>query len=268
MTDTREENIAMNKNRIPMIAGNWKMHLNAKEAGELALALKKGLNPDLPHEVLVAPTYTNLWAVRQALAGSKIILSSQDVHWEEKGAFTGAVSPAQVLDAGCTHAIIGHSERRKIFGETDEIVNKKMKAALKHNLVPVLCIGETLEERESQRTYRVLETQLAGAFSGLKAEETVRVVIAYEPVWAIGTGKTATPDQAQDAHVFIRRQMEKLYGKDYASRVRVLYGGSVKADNIDSLMAQPDIDGALVGGESLKADKFLRVIHFEEALAR
>jgi triosephosphate isomerase len=142
-----------------------------------------------------------------------------------------------------------------------------MKAALKHNIVPVLCIGETLEEREAQQTYRVLETQLSGAFSGLKAEEVARVVIAYEPVWAIGTGKTATPETAQDAHLFVRRQMEKLYGKDYASKVRILYGGSVKADNIDTLMAKPDIDGALVGGESLKADKFLRVIHFEEVLA-
>ena len=258
----------MDKKRVPLIAGNWKMHLSAAEAGELALALKKGLSPDLPHEVLVAPSYTNLWSVRQALAGSRILLSSQDVHWEEKGAFTGAVSPTQVLDAGCTHAIIGHSERRKIFGESDEVINRKLKAAVKHNIVPVLCVGETLEERETQRTYRVLETQLDGAFSGLKAEEVVRAVIAYEPVWAIGTGKTATPDQAQDAHVFIRRHMEKIYGRDYASRVRILYGGSVKADNIDSLMAQPDIDGALVGGESLKADKFLRVIHFEEALAR
>jgi triosephosphate isomerase len=250
-----------------MIAGNWKMNLNAREAGELALALKKGLDPDLPHEVLIAPTYTNLWMVREALSGSKILLASQDVHWEEKGAFTGAVSPAQVLDAGCTHALIGHSERRSIFGETDEVVNKKMKAALKHKLTPVLCIGETLEERESQRTYRVLETQLSGAFAGLKAEEVARVVIAYEPVWAIGTGKTATPEQAQDAHVFVRKQLERLYGAAYASGIRILYGGSVKADNIDTLMAKPDIDGALVGGESLKADKFLRVIHFEEALA-
>jgi len=256
----------MNKNRMPMIAGNWKMHLDAKEAGELALVIKKGLDPDLEHEVLVAPTYTNLWAVRQALSGSKIILAAQDVHWEEKGAFTGAVSPTQIVDAGCTHAIIGHSERRKIFGESDEVVNKKIKAAVKHNIVPVVCIGETLAERESQQTYRVLETQLIGAFAGLKAEEVIRAVIAYEPVWAIGTGKTATPETAQDAHVFIRRQMEKIYGKDFASRVRILYGGSVKADNIDILMAQTDIDGALVGGESLKADKFLRVIHFEEAL--
>ena len=254
--------------RIPMIAGNWKMHLTSKEAADLAAAIKKGLDPDLKHEVLLAPGFTSLHAVKAAIAGSKILLSSQDVAWEEKGAFTGAVSPSQIIDAGCTHAIIGHSERRKIFLETDEVVNKKVKAAIKANIVPVLCIGETLEERESQRTYRVLETQLNGAFAGITAAEASKVVIAYEPVWAIGTGKTATPDQAQDAHVFVRKQMERIYGKDYAEAVRVLYGGSVKADNVDELMAQPDIDGALVGGESLKADKFLRVIHFQPVLAR
>jgi len=251
-----------------MIAGNWKMHLTSKEAADLAAAMRKGLDPDLKHEVLLAPTFTNLHAVKAAIAGSKILLASQDVAWEEKGAFTGAVSPAQIIDAGCTHAIIGHSERRKIFLETDEVINKKMKAAIKANIVPVLCIGETLEERESQRTYRVLETQLTGAFAGITAAQSAKVVIAYEPVWAIGTGKTATPDQAQDAHVFVRKQMERIYGKDYAEAVRVLYGGSVKADNVDELMAQPDIDGALVGGESLKADKFLRVIHFQTVLSR
>ncbi|OGR63273.1 MAG: triose-phosphate isomerase [Elusimicrobia bacterium GWB2_63_22] len=254
--------------RIPMIAGNWKMHLTSKEAADLAAAMKKGLDPDLKHEVLLAPSFTNLHAVKAAIAGSRILLASQDVAWEEKGAFTGAVSPAQIIDAGCTHALIGHSERRKIFLETDEVVNKKMKAAIKAGIVPVLCIGETLEERESQKTYRVLETQLTGAFAGITPAEANRVVIAYEPVWAIGTGKTATPDQAQDAHVFVRKQMERIYGKDYAEAVRILYGGSVKADNIDELMAQGDIDGALVGGESLKADKFLRVIHFQAVLSR
>jgi len=251
-----------------MIAGNWKMHMTAKEAADLAAAMRKGLDPDLKHEVLLAPTFTALHAVNAVLGGSKIFLSSQDVCWEEKGAFTGAVSPSQLKDAGCTHAIIGHSERRKVFLETDEVVNKKMKAAIKAGLVPVLCIGETLEERESQKTYRVLETQLVGAFAGITPAEAAKVVIAYEPVWAIGTGKTATPDQAQDAHVFVRKQMERIYGRDYAEAVRILYGGSVKADNIDELMAQGDIDGALVGGESLKADKFLRVIHFQPALSR
>src|SRR3989338_4018013 len=254
--------------RTPMIAGNWKMHLTSKEAADLAAAMRKGLDPDLKHEVLLAPTFTNLHAVKAAIAGSKILLASQDVAWEEKGAFTGAVSPSQIIDAGCTHALIGHSERRKIFLETDEVVNKKMKAAIKANIVPVLCIGETLEERESQKTYRVLETQLNGAFAGITAAEAAKVVIAYEPVWAIGTGKTATPDQAQDAHVFVRKQMERIYGQPYAEAVRVLYGGSVKADNVDELMSQPDIDGALVGGESLKADKFLRVIHFQTVLSR
>jgi triosephosphate isomerase len=254
--------------RIPMIAGNWKMHLTSREAADLAAAMKAGLDPDLKHEVLLAPAFTSLHAVKAAIAGSRIFLASQDVAWEEKGAFTGAVSPAQIIDAGCTHALIGHSERRKIFLETDEVVNKKMKAAIKANIVPVLCIGETLEERESQKTYRVLETQLNGAFAGITAAEAVKVVIAYEPVWAIGTGKTATPDQAQDAHVFVRKQMERIYGRDYAEAVRILYGGSVKADNIDELMAQGDIDGALVGGESLKADKFLRVIHFQAVLSK
>jgi len=256
--------MASNK-RMPLIAGNWKMHLTVKEARELAAAIKKGLDPDLKHEVLLAPAFTNLHAVKEAIAGSKILLSSQDVCWEEKGAFTGAVSPAQLLDAGCTHAIIGHSERRKIFLETDEVVNKKMKAAVKAGLTPVLCIGETLEERESQKTYRVLETQLNGAFAGIPVSDAAKVIIAYEPVWAIGTGKTATPEQAQDAHVFVRRQAERIYGKDFALSVRILYGGSVKADNVDELMAQPDIDGALVGGESLKAEKFLRVIHYKTA---
>ena len=230
--------------RTPMIAGNWKMHMTAKEAADLAAAMRKGLDPDLKHEVLLAPTFTALHAVNAVLGGSKIFLSSQDVCWEEKGAFTGAVSPSQLKDAGCTHAIIGHSERRKVFLETDEVVNKKMKAAIKAGLVPVLCIGETLEERESQKTYRVLETQLVGAFAGITPAEAAKVVIAYEPVWAIGTGKTATPDQAQDAHVFVRKQMERIYGRDYAEAVRILYGGSVKAD------------------------KFLRVIHFQPALSR
>ncbi|HOI41857.1 MAG TPA: triose-phosphate isomerase [Elusimicrobiales bacterium] len=258
----------MNPNRRPLIAGNWKMHMTAREAADLAAAINKGLDPDLKHDVLLAPSFTGLHAVKAALAGSKIFLSSQDVAWEEKGAFTGAVAPSQLLDAGCSHAIIGHSERRKIFLETDEVINKKVKAALKAGLLPVLCIGETLEERESQKTYRVLETQLTGAYAGIPAADAAKVVIAYEPVWAIGTGKTATPEQAQDAHTFVRKQMERLYGRDFAAAVRILYGGSVKADNVDELMAQPDIDGALVGGESLKADKFLRVIHFQPVLAK
>lgn len=248
--------------RVPMIAGNWKMHMTAKEAADLAAAIRKGLDPDLKHEVLLAPTFTALHAVHGALAGSKIFLSSQDVCWEEKGAFTGAVSPSQIKDAGCTHAIIGHSERRKIFLETDEVVNKKMKTAIKDGLVPVLCIGETLEERESQKTYKVLETQLVGAFAGISAAEAARVVIAYEPVWAIGTGKVATPETAEEAHKFLRRLAAAKYGKTAADALRILYGGSVKPDNVRGLMAQPDLDGALVGGASLKPEDFAAIVNF------
>lgn len=249
--------------RKAMIAGNWKMNLNSAQAEELALALQKGLDPDLKHEVLIAPGFTHLSIIEKAIGGSPILLAAQNMNWENKGAFTGDVSPAQLRDIGCTHVIIGHSERRHVFGETDEIVNKKIKAAIKNSLTPILCIGETLEERENQKTYRVLETQLKGAFEGLSVEEVSNIIVAYEPVWAIGTGKTATPDQAQDAHVFARKELERLYGREFAESTRILYGGSVKAENVDQLMAQVDIDGALVGGESLKADKFLRVIHFQ-----
>lgn len=253
--------------RKPLIAGNWKMHNTISESVALVNGLKAGLGQP-KCEVLVAPTYTALASVRDALKGTDIILSAQDLIWEDKGAFTSGVSPVQIKDVGCTHVIIGHSERRRTFGDNDETVNKKVKAALKHGLVPVLCVGETLDERESQKTYRVLETQLVNGLAGLKAEELSSMVVAYEPVWAIGTGKTATPEQAQDAHVYIRRQIERMFGKAFADKCRILYGGSVKADNVDSIMAQPDVDGALVGGEALKADKFLRIIHFQEVLAK
>ncbi|MCG2725590.1 MAG: triose-phosphate isomerase [Elusimicrobia bacterium] len=249
--------------RKAMIAGNWKMNLNSKEAEELALALKKGLDVDLKHEVLLAPGFINLSIVKKIIGGLPILLAAQNMSWENKGAFTGEVSPIQLRDIGCTHVIIGHSERRHVFGETDVIVNKKIKAAIKNSLTPILCIGETLDERENQKTYRVLETQLKGAFEDLSEEQVSNIIVAYEPVWAIGTGKTATPDQAQDAHVFVRKELERLYGDDFAQSTRILYGGSVKVENIDQLMAQPDLDGALVGGESLKADKFLRVIHYQ-----
>ena len=230
----------------------------------MSLALKNGLDPDLKNEVLLAPSFTNLSIVKEAIGDSPILLAAQNMNWSDEGAFTGDVSPLQLKDVGCTHVILGHSERRHVFGETDGIVNKKMKAAVKNLLIPILCVGETLEERESQKTYRVLETQLKMAFEELSIDEISNVIVAYEPVWAIGTGKTATPEQAQDAHVFIRKELETLYGEEFAQNVRILYGGSVKAVNIDHLMAQPDLDGALVGGESLKADKFLRVIHYKE----
>lgn len=249
--------------RKKLIAGNWKMHLTRKEAEELALAIKKGLDSELKHEVLLAPTFTNLETVKKVISSSPILLSAQNVCWEEKGAFTGEVSPLQLKDMGCDYVIIGHSERRKIFGETDDIINKKIKSALKNGLKIIFCIGETLEERENQKTYQVLQTQIQNGLKDVKKEEMKNIVIAYEPVWAIGTGKTATPQQAQDAHIFIRKEIEKIFGKEVGETTRILYGGSVKAENIDDLMAQKDLDGVLVGGESLKADKFLRVIHYK-----
>lgn len=253
----------MTKIRKPLIAGNWKMHLTQKEAKELALAIRKEITPDINRDIMLAPTFTNLNVVREAITGSGIFLCGQDVCWQDYGAFTGAVSALQLKDAGCSHVLIGHSERRKIFGETDEIINRKIKSALKNSLIPVLCIGETIEERENQKTYRVLQTQLQNAFAGIGLEEGSKIIIAYEPVWAIGTGKTATPQQAQDSHIFIRRELERLYNKDFALNKRIIYGGSVKAENIDFLMEQPDIDGVLVGGESLKSDKFLRIIKYQ-----
>jgi triosephosphate isomerase len=251
-----------------MIAGNWKMNLTRKEASELALSIKRGIDPDLKHEVLFAPSFTNLETVKNAISDSNILLSAQNMFWEEKGAFTGEVSPAQLKDIGCDYVIIGHSERRKILGETDDMLNKKIKSALKNNLKVIFCIGETLEERENNRTYRVLQMQIQNGLRDIVKNELNNIVIAYEPVWAIGTGKTATPLQAQDAHIFIRKEISRLYDNDIANSIRILYGGSVKAENIDELMAQTDIDGALVGGESLKADKFLRIIHYQKVLSK
>lgn len=254
--------------RKALIAGNWKMFNTLKEAVDLVTALKKGISPDCKAEVMVAPSFTALAVVNETIKGSGMILSAQDTHWEDKGAFTSAVSPAQLKDTGCTHVIIGHSERRSVFGDTDAIINKKISAALRHGLVPVLCVGETLAEREDNKTYRVLETQLDGGLKGFSAEQLSSLVIAYEPVWAIGTGKTATPEQAQDAHLFIRKHIARLYNENYAQGVRILYGGSVKPDNVDTIMAQPDVDGALVGGASLKAEDFLRIINYREVVAK
>lgn len=239
------------------------MNLDLKGSVELVRALIQDLPKDNAPEVIVAPVYTALTVVGEALKGSPIRLSAQNLHWEAKGAYTGELSAGQLKDAGCDAVIIGHSERRTYFGETDETVNKKIKAALGAGLVPIMCIGETLDERESQRTWRVLETQLKGGLAGFSPEELKDLVIAYEPVWAIGTGKTATPEQAQEAHLFCRKQAAKLLGEDFARAVRILYGGSVKPDNVDRLMSEPDVDGALVGGASLKPQSFSRLIAFK-----
>ena len=213
-------------------------------------------------EVIVAPSFTSLAKVAELAKGSHIQVACQDVHWEDKGAFTSAVSPVQAKDAGATHAILGHSERRSVFGDTDEILNKKVAAALRHGLTIIFCVGETLQEREANETIAVINGQLENGLKGYSAEDLKGMVIAYEPVWAIGTGKTATPEQAQEVHAAIRQFLADKYGKEYADATRILYGGSVKDSNVDEIMAQPDVDGALVGGQALLADKFARIINF------
>ncbi|MFA6316739.1 MAG: triose-phosphate isomerase [Elusimicrobiota bacterium] len=248
--------------RKPFIAGNWKMHLTIAESVALAKETAKACGQNGPDTAVCVP-FTAITAVVSAVQGSTVLVGGQDLHWESQGAFTGEVSARMLADAGCKTVVIGHSERRRYFNETDETVNKKLKAALGAGLLPIVCVGETLDERESQKTYRVLETQVKGAFAGFSAADLARVVIAYEPVWAIGTGKTATPDQAQDSHIFIRKLVARTFDEKLAAGMRILYGGSVKADNVDSLMAQPDLDGALVGGESLKAANFSRIIQFK-----
>lgn len=250
--------------RIPLISGNWKMNLTREETKDLAQKIKDGLDPNLQHEVLLAPSFTNLETVKKVIKETKILLAAQNMFWEEKGAFTGEVSPIQLKDIGCNYVIIGHSERRNIFGETDEIINKKIKLALKNEINVIMCIGETLTERETGKTYEVLRKQLENGLKDIDRNSISKIVIAYEPVWAIGTGKTATPTQAEEAHMFIREKIKDLYDRDISDKIRILYGGSVKAENIDDLMAQKNIDGVLVGGESLKADKFLRIIHYQK----
>jgi len=248
--------------RVPVIAGNWKMYKSAAEACELVGGLIPLVKNSSGVEIVVAPVFTVLSSVGAAIAGTNIRLSAQDCFWEEEGAFTGEISPKMLLDAGCTHVIIGHSERRQYFGETDASVNKKITAAISSGLTVLFCIGETLAEREAGRMFEVLKTQVTGGLAGIGAQALADVIIAYEPVWAIGTGKTASNDQAQEAHAFIRSLVAQLYSPEIAAGIRILYGGSVKPDNIKGLMEQPDIDGALVGGASLKADSFAAIVNF------
>jgi triosephosphate isomerase len=231
-----------------------------------AVALARELAQQLAHfadrQVVVAPPFTALEPVRDALAGTAIHLAAQNVHWEPKGAYTGEISVPMAREAGCTHVIIGHSERRQYFGELDEMVNRRLHAVLGGGLTPILCVGETLQEREAEATDAVVGHQVEAGLAGLRSEQIAACVIAYEPVWAIGTGRTATPGQAQEVHHQIRRQLIGLGSGTTAERVRILYGGSVKPDNIDALMAEPDIDGALVGGASLDATSFTRIVQF------
>jgi len=249
--------------RKPFIAGNWKMNLTTREAVALAKKLVESLAGVTQVEIGIAPVYTVLPAVAEVVRGSNVQLLAQNLFWVDSGAYTGEVSGPMLKDAGCSHVIVGHSERRQYFGETDESVNKKLKAAFASGLVPIFCVGETLAEREQGRTFAVVERQVKGGLQDIPATDAAKIVVAYEPVWAIGTGKTATPAQAQEVHAHIRSLLARLYGQELADQVRIQYGGSVKADNIAVLMQQPDLDGALVGGASLKADSFTAIVRFQ-----
>ena len=249
-------------NRKALIAGNWKMHTGLVDGCKLAVDVEKQCSQFSDREVLLAPPFTTISEIAHLLKDSSVILASQNVCWQEQGAFTGEISPMMVRDAGAAAAIVGHSERRQIFGESDEMVNKRLRGGLASGLLMILCIGETLEEREGGQTYSVLERHLKKGLADISPEDMGQVVIAYEPVWAIGTGKTASKEQAQEAHLFIRGVVEQLYEKKVAEQTRILYGGSVKPSNVDELMAQPDIDGALVGGAALDAESFGRIINF------
>ncbi|MDZ7374717.1 MAG: triose-phosphate isomerase [candidate division KSB1 bacterium] len=247
--------------RRKIVAGNWKMNKTVPEAVELARSFRELFESDhLDLDVVLCPPFVDLVPVGQVIAGSRIALGAQNLHWEEKGAFTGEVSAEMLLSAGCKFVIIGHSERRQYFGETDQTVNRRVRRALASGLTPIVCVGETLEERRAGRTHEVVERQVRGAFEALSPSEIDRTVIAYEPVWAIGTGVNATPEQAQEVHQFIRSLIEELAGKEVASRLRIQYGGSVTPSNAADLMRQADVDGALVGGASLKADSFYQIV--------
>lgn len=250
--------------RLPFIAGNWKMNKTVGEALDLVRQLKASISRIEGVEVAVAPPFTALYAVRKELEGSTIRLAAQNLFWEEKGAYTGEVSPPMLKEVGCHYVILGHSERRQFFGETDETVNRKIKAALGQDLSVIFCIGETLKEREEGKTFSVIEKQVTGGLKDIGKEEMRRIVVAYEPVWAIGTGKTATPEQAEEVHRFIREKLGKLFSREIAEGVRIQYGGSVTPENIKGLMGQENIDGALVGGASLKADTFSKIVRFKE----
>lgn len=251
--------------RIPMIAGNWKMNLRPDEAIKLIETISFETRDVEGVEILVAPPFTLLAKVREAIGNSRIYLAGQNMHWEMGGAYTGEISGRMLQDATCTHVILGHSERRQLFKESDEMIDLKVKAASFLGLIPIVCIGETLEQREAGQTFDVLRKQLNLSLRNFKADEKMSpsTILAYEPVWAIGTGRTATPEQAQEVHHFIREWIENEFNSGTAAQVRILYGGSVKPDNVADLMSRPDIDGALVGGASLKGDSFVKIIRFE-----
>jgi len=246
--------------RRPVVAGNWKLHKTLAEATQTARDLKSRLAGPQDCEVILAPVFTAIASVHEALAGSSIGLAGQNVYPQDQGAFTGEVSAPLLKDAGCSYCIVGHSERRHLFGETDAQVRTKIEALLGHGLKPIICVGETLEEREAGRTLEVVLAQVGSAVSGIEESSAKDLMVAYEPVWAIGTGRTASPEDAQEVHQAIRAKISESLGAQVAQGLRILYGGSVKPANAGELMAQPDIDGALVGGASLQAESFAAII--------
>jgi triosephosphate isomerase (TIM) len=248
------------ENRKPFIAGNWKMFKTCPEAVEAAAKLSQIVEGVSDVDIMIAPTFTALAPVSEAIQGGPVKLAAQNIHWEEEGAYTGEISAKMILSAGCSHVIIGHSERRQFFGETDETVNKKIKAAIDNGLVPVMCVGETEKKRDEDKTFSVLDKQVKKGLEGFLLGDLSSLIIAYEPVWAIGTGKTATTDQAQEVHAYIRSMITDDFGQSLAQGMRILYGGSVKPANIKELMAMPDIDGALVGGASLDPETFSKIV--------
>lgn len=248
--------------RKPLVAGNWKMNTDSLTSVELVNGIARGSSEVAGEKVHVAviPPYVYLQSISKALSTTSIALGAQDLYYEQKGAFTGEISASMLKDLGCTYVLCGHSERRHIIGETDELINKKVTAAITGGLLPILCVGELIEERKASKTEKVVTQQLKKGLAGLSAEKASAVTIAYEPVWAIGTGLTATPQQAQEVHALIRKLLSQMYNSELAEEIRILYGGSVKPDNARELMGQKDVDGLLVGGASLKADDFVAII--------
>jgi len=246
--------------RKPFVAGNWKMNTTIKESVELAKELVKNLPADTTTDVAVIPPFLSITAVANVVKNSPVKLGAQDVYFEKSGAFTGEISASMLADAGCSFALVGHSERRHVIGETDKLIRQKLNSLLAEGLEVILCVGEKLEEREADETEKRLDTQIRAGLEGLTKKQLAKITVAYEPVWAIGTGKTATSEQAQETHAFIRDLLAKMFDADTAATVRIQYGGSVKPDNARELMSQPDVDGALVGGAALKADSFLGIV--------
>ena len=246
--------------RKPIVAGNWKMNKSAEEAEALVKGIIEAVAGVKGVDVVVCPPFTALDRASRLLQGTQVGLAGQNMHWEAEGAYTGEVSAPMLLTCGCSHVILGHSERRTYFGETDATVNQRLKAALAAGLKPIVCVGESLDQRKSEETEDVVRTQVVGAFDGISAEDAQGVVVAYEPVWAIGTGLTATPDQAEAVHAFIRGTLTEIYSSAVADAVRIQYGGSVKPDNAVELFSQPNIDGGLIGGAALDAQSFADIV--------